>query len=162
MQEYKCTDKCCFIKHKPYKSTFHKIYTHKHIKKAGVFIYDPKKKSILLIQSRGQLWGPPKGTFEENETETDCAIREVLEETGIDVSDKKFTKKINIKTHATYFYLELDECEVEVQDTKNNDANSITWIKTKCLLKMIKNKQIPITQHCRILLKNFLDIIIHT
>ena len=160
MQDYKCLNKCCVIKHKLYKSTLHKIYTYKHKKKAGIFIYDPKKKSILLIQSRGHLLGPPKGTLEKNETETECAIREVLEETGLDFSNNKLIKKIKIKTHSTYFYVEMDECKVQVQDIQHNDANSITWIKTSCLIEMIKNKQILLTQHCKILLKIFLNIII--
>ena len=158
MQEYNCLNKCCSIKNKPYINTEQKKYTEKDRKKAGVFIYDPKKKSVLLIQSRGQLWGPPKGTFEKNESELQCAIREVLEETGLDITKKNLYRKINIKTHATYFYLELDQCHVKVQDIKNNDANSITWIKTDCLLQMISNKKLFITQHCRLLFKLFLKI----
>jgi ADP-ribose pyrophosphatase YjhB (NUDIX family) len=158
MEEYKCIHNCCVIKHKEYKSTPIKFYNRRHKKKAGVFIYDPNKKSILLVQSKGNLWGPPKGTFENEENSVDCAIREVLEETGILLSKSTLQTKITIKSQATYFYVEMDECDVKVQDITNNDANSITWIKTKCLLEMIKHKKIILTQHCRILLNQFLNI----
>ena len=54
-------------------------------RKAGVVIFNPPTESVLLVQSRGNLWGFPKGSIEENETIKDAAIREVREETGLKV-----------------------------------------------------------------------------
>lgn len=39
----------------------------------------------LLIQHRGGHWGFPKGHVENNETEPETAVREIREETGLDV-----------------------------------------------------------------------------
>ena len=47
----------------------------------GVVIYD---KKILFVKSKKfQFWNLPKGHLEENETELECALREIEEETGL-------------------------------------------------------------------------------
>ncbi len=41
---------------------------------------------ILLVESWGDaVWGFPRGKINQGESEVDCAIREVLEETGFDI-----------------------------------------------------------------------------
>jgi len=158
MPEYKCNKRCCSIFAEIYDSCTNIKHKRRFYKKAGVFIFDPESNRVLLVQSRGQLWGPPKGTFEFGEDETACAIREVKEETGLDVDPSKFTKAIRIKNRSTYFYLELKECPVTIHnDVDDNDVNGITWIKLDCLEQCIKDGHIVLNQHCRIAFKKFMD-----
>ena len=166
MQIFTCQNKCCQIKINPYISEYelpNKIMSNKinisegtRRRKAGVFIYDPDTDKILLVQSKGNLWGPPKGSIHYNESEKDCAIREVKEETGLDIhieDDQKFTR---IHNKSIYYYVEMTECDVNIQEhIKNNDANGITWITTKCLRECIENGNIALTYHCRIAFKRF-------
>lgn len=157
METFTCPNGCCDIKIKPYiepKDPFERVIRSKN--KAGVFIYDPKTDKVLLVQSRGNFWGPPKGTLQYDESERQCAIREVKEETGLNISDYDFTKAIRIRNRAIYFYLEMDKCEVTVQDhIAGNDANGIGWIKPDCLKKCIENGNISLSQHCRIVFSKF-------
>ncbi|KAA0149115.1 hypothetical protein FNF29_06203 [Cafeteria roenbergensis] len=52
----------------------------------GAFVLNPSMTKVLLVQSyRGKSWGLPKGKINEGETELQCAIREVAEETGVDI-----------------------------------------------------------------------------
>lgn len=44
-----------------------------------------KNQKILLIKQKSGAWGFPKGHVEHDETEVETAIREVKEETNIDV-----------------------------------------------------------------------------
>lgn len=159
MESFTCPNGCCIIKIKPYitsKDLFEKVRRRR--KKAGVFIYDPKTNKILLVQSRGNLWGPPKGTIKYDETETECAIRETKEETGLIISSNNFTNAARIRNRAIYFYMEMDNCDVTVQDhIPGNDANGICWIKPDCLEKCIKNGNISLSQHCRIVFIRFQD-----
>ena len=68
-------------------------------------------------------------------------------------------KKITILKQSTYFYLEMDKCEVDVQnELDGNDANSIAWINVNCLIDLIHDKKIKITYHCKIAFKFFLNI----
>ena len=48
-----------------------------------------KDKKVLVINQIDGLWGFPKGHVEKNETEEQTAIREVKEETNIDVKIEK-------------------------------------------------------------------------
>ena len=159
---FKCDNQCCNYKITPYKqikwnngdgwkSTSGKIV------KAGGFIIDPSTHKILLVQSRGQLWGPPKGTIQDDESVEDCAIREVIEETGIQLNCTQFIGQPTlVKNKAMYYTVELNESNIEPQNhILDNDANGIGWFNIECLDDLIKEKKISINQHCKILIKKF-------
>ena len=55
-----------------------------------------KNDKVLLIQQTQGHWGFPKGHVEGNETEEETAIREVKEETNIDIIIDK-TKRYSIE-----------------------------------------------------------------
>jgi len=148
------------IKVKPFISQ-KKYYINKNRKKAGVFFIDNKTKKILLVQSRGNLWGPPKGGLQINESVKDCAIREVLEETGIIIKKEDLTQYTIVKSKSTYFLIEIEEQEVFIQKNVNehaNDANGITWININCLNEEILRGKMNITSHCKILLNKYFTI----
>jgi ADP-ribose pyrophosphatase YjhB (NUDIX family) len=157
---YSCSDRCCTLHVEPYTPPRRQRYrSSKKRQKAGVFIYDPNLSKALLVQSRGHLWGPPKGTKDENESDEDCAIREVNEETGINLRKTRLGKHIKIRNRATYFYTEMDACNVNVQKhIHGNDANGIAWIGTECLLKLIKSGKINLNQHCIFAFQKFLGM----
>lgn len=53
-----------------------------------------KNNKVLLIKQVTGIWGFPKGHVEKDETEYETALREVKEETNLDVkiiSDKRYT-----------------------------------------------------------------------
>lgn len=55
----------------------------KYEKSCGAIIIDGDK--ILILQQAAGHWGFPKGHVENNETEVETAIREIKEETNLDV-----------------------------------------------------------------------------
>lgn len=61
----------------------------------GCIILD--KRDVLLIQQTSGVWGFPKGHPEHDEDEEDTAMREVQEETNLNV-------KINPKKRYTMYY----------------------------------------------------------
>ena len=154
---HNCDKKCCIVKIKQYKHCFpYKYKNRKH--KSGVFIIDESTNKVLLVQSKGRLWGSPKGSIEYNESHLQCAVREVLEETGIDISKVKITKYTKIQNKAVYYYINMKEINVNIQEIEGNDANGICWININCLNKCIQNGNMSISQHCRILFRKFLNI----
>ena len=160
MHKYTCDKACCSIKVNMYRRRSSTKLRRRNYKKAGVFIYDPKEDRVLLVQSKGHLWGPPKGTLELGEKEIDCAVREVREETGLKVNINDFSNTTRIKNRALYFYLEMDTSPVAIQEgIENNDANGLTWIKIDCLKKCIYNGHIVLNQHCKIIFQRFMNII---
>ena len=158
MQNFTCPTGCCDIYIKYNISMRFPYFNYKrNRRKAGVFIYDSKNNKVLLIQSNGRLWGPPKGTVNYGETDRQCAIREVREETGLEITDHHFTRAVNIQNKAVYFYLEKCKCPIKIpDDISENDATGITWIKPECLEQCIVNGNIKLSQHCRIVFEKFL------
>lgn len=158
MQVYYCRHKCCKVKIQEYINNKNPTSFYNNYGKAGVFIYDPKKDKVLLVQSRGRLWGPPKGTLKEDENILECAIREVKEETGLKVRSDNLKLYINVH-RATYYYLEMDSSELDIQqnnDEDANDANGITWIKISCLYNAIEDGNIVLNHHARIAFEYFI------
>ena len=159
ISDYTCYNGCCNIQIKPYK--YKKFFYSSNKHKAGIFIYDKNKNKILLVQSRGQFWGIPKGTMQDSESIVDCAIREVYEETGLSISKDHINKSITILNRSTYFYFEMDECSITVQDSIiDNDANGIGWFNIDCLKKLVISGNISLNKHCIIALERFLGITI--
>jgi hypothetical protein len=159
MESFNCEKGCCNININSYNASKNDLKKDKKRRKAGVFIYDPVETRILLVQSRGNLWGPPKGTLKDLETEINCAIREVKEETGLIINDNDFTRSTCIYNSSMYFYLEKKTCDVYIQNhIPNNDANGITWIKLNCLISCIDKGTIKLNRHCKIIFNRFLNI----
>jgi len=160
VETYVCPDKCCSIKIARVPPV---SWRRGRCHKAGIFIFDPEEQRVLLVQSRGQLWGMPKGTveIEKNETSLECALRETMEETGLIFKPEELLRATKVKNRAIYYYAERKSSEICIQknpDEPANDANGITWIKLSCLYDYVSSGQIILNQHCRIVFKRFLDI----
>ena len=166
METFLCPDGCCKWSRVPYTHpknwTDDWVETTQKIKKSGGFIYDgtdQKNIKILLIQSRGQLWGSPKGSMNDGETVLECAKREVKEESGIEIVDDNILGSIIVKNKAMYYIVNMQEMEVFPQtNVEDNDANGIGWFNVNCLINLIKYSKIKVNQHLRILVKKILDI----
>lgn len=123
--------------------------------KAGGILHDINNDKVLLVQSRGKLWGFPKGTKNDNETVEDCAVREIKEETGLSLHKSMLTSFTRINNgRSTFYYVEYPEVEVEVQNSiENNDANGIGWVNINCLRKMIDKKILQMNRQSKIAFK---------
>ncbi|MBL4898370.1 MAG: NUDIX domain-containing protein [Colwellia sp.] len=168
-----CPLGCCALEITPYISREYISYINSPKRwKAGVFLFDPKYNKILLVQSHGKFWGVPKGTKNEGEEDIECAIREVREETGLELSNVDFStlRRVKIKNRSVYYYLNIEDYEVDpsisnkedfrtvsVQRTFKivNDANSIGWIKLSCLKMLCDSGFIELNLHTKKLLKQF-------
>ena len=65
MTIFNCCNNCCEIEVIHYINKRPSRHQRRLTQKAGIFIFDYKSQKVLLVQSRGNLWGIPKGTFEE-------------------------------------------------------------------------------------------------
>jgi ADP-ribose pyrophosphatase YjhB (NUDIX family) len=54
---------------------------------AAVLITDEQNRLLLMERSDSGCWGPPGGAVELGEVVEDAALREVREETGLELSD---------------------------------------------------------------------------
>jgi len=105
---------------------------------AGGIVMNPNKE-ILWIFRRG-FWDLPKGKLDPNETIEACAIREVMEETGI--SHLVLGKLILTTTHQyhdkylnkevekmTYWYAMTTDTLQDGKPQTEEDIEAIAWVK---------------------------------
>ena len=79
----------------PFKGSLNEIYEafnayKRTIPVRGAILLDPTMKKVLLVRGykKDAGWGFPRGKLSKDETDDQCAAREVLEETGLDIADK--------------------------------------------------------------------------
>jgi 8-oxo-dGTP pyrophosphatase MutT (NUDIX family) len=102
------------------------------------------------------MWGPPKGTAEADETFEQCGRRELLEETGLQVSDEVYEKPVQIKPNVVYYEARMKSSDCQVQCTAGNDANGIGWFDLGCLQRSIRSGRMLVNQHFRLTVSKFL------
>lgn len=108
----------------------------KYEKACGCIIIENDK--VLLVQQTNGDWGFPKGHVEGNETEVETAIREVKEETNIDVKveeDKRYSTEYDIEEgeihkQAVYFVASKIGGDIAKQES---EINIVQWLSLKML-----------------------------
>ena len=104
---------------------------NKKEKSCGCVVIDEGK--VLLIKQTKGHWGFPKGHVEENETEVETALREVKEETNLDVKieeNKRFVMEYvtdnGISKEVVFFIAKKIGGEPEAQE---GEVSAIKWLK---------------------------------
>jgi len=107
---------------------------------------------LLLIQSRGRLWGYPKGSKEDAETITECAVRELREETGLVRNEKNAAFSVDIRHKSTFSkYLVFDEQTDALPELTLEDEHDCTgggWITLSCMRDLVASRCIKLTSDC--------------
>ena len=93
---------------------------------------------ILLVRGKQSgKWGFPKGHLEPNEDLIGTAIREMKEETNIDVSESDIDKRIKLGDY-TFFLVRMYKLEKVVkQESEILDSN---WMLTEDIMKLDMNE----------------------
>jgi ADP-ribose pyrophosphatase YjhB (NUDIX family) len=142
MAKTNCT--CCSLLIWDYTrpSTRHYIVPKRDDRKAGgVLIYNGR---VLIVQSRGNKWGFPKGGFERGENALRCAEREVREETSFNVKFNEDDLKVKYKDTTFYVkHLRNEPPEIVTSHlmTPGNDCTGIGWIRLTCLKRLIQKER---------------------
>lgn len=105
-------------------------------KSCGALVYRTKQNDmeILLLKHRfGGHWSFPKGHVEHGETESETALREVKEETGLDIEliegfrqSVEYYPKPNIKKEVVYF---LGYAENDTIKRQEEEISEICWVR---------------------------------
>lgn len=115
--------------------------------KVGIGVFVMKDGKFLMAKRKvahgGGSWGLPGGHLEFNESWEDCAIREVMEETGVNIKNIRFVTATNDifekegKHYVTLFILsDYDYGEVSLKEPENFDEwRWVSWREIKNLNK---------------------------
>lgn len=100
---------------------------------AVIFHRENCNTKVLLVKNHnGKYWSFPKGHVEKGETEHETAIREIKEETGLDVIIYDNYRQIsdyvpfgNIKKRVVFFLAESKTDKVQIQ---HDEIDTYTWV----------------------------------
>ena len=100
----------------------------------GIIFYKTKQntKILLVKNNNGRYWSFPKGHIEEGETEQETAIREIKEETGLDVTIVRNFREISeycpfgkIRKRVVFFLARAFTDNVKIQE---EEIDSYIWV----------------------------------
>jgi len=104
----------------------------KYEKSCGAVIFNETEDKILIIQQAEGHWGFPKGHVEDGETEVETAIREIKEETNLDVEiNEKFryvehySPKEDVEKDVVFFVAKKIGGEIVAQE---EEVQNIVWV----------------------------------
>ena len=107
-------------------------------------VFNNKNELLLNLRSDTNTWGIPGGSKELNETLEECAIRELKEETNINVSDLELITVLSGKEY--YFkYPNEDEldCVIALYKVSNYEGELIINDKESKELKFFSLDNLP-------------------
>lgn len=118
-------------------------------KKCGVVVIDPEDR-ILIVEGRAlhpnthetmvsRKWGLPKGHREEGEEEVNCAIREVKEETGLEVVLTELTPHFRVSDTLLYF-LRVDTHFIDGVTSDTAEIRTVRWVKPRDIIGLNCNR----------------------
>lgn len=110
---------------------------------AVIFSGNGEKRKFLLIKNkRSAHWGFPKGHVEKGETNEETALREIKEETGLDVklipefaSRSEYTIQGKVEKNVTIFLARTLSEEVVLQE---EEIESSVWLDYQKAMKTLK------------------------
>ena len=126
------------------KETFFKNF--KIIEAAGGIVQN-EKKEILFIYRLGK-WDLPKGKIEKGEKEEACALREVMEETG--VKNVQLKKKVGETYHvydefgkrflkiSHWYHITCSSTQILIPQSME-DITEVKWVKTLDIKEPMRN-----------------------
>ena len=117
---------------------------------AVVFRNDATEKKFLLIRNkRSAHWGFPKGHIEPSENNEQTAIREVLEETGINIrvlpnfkKCSEYTIQGRIEKSVSIFLAETDDVEYTIQPEEIEECGWFSYYDALKTLNYDNDKRI--------------------
>lgn len=115
-------------------------------KSCGAIVYrdEPERQILLIKHKNGGHWAFPKGHVEHDETETQTALREIQEETGltveIDTSFRKlvtYSPKENVIKDVVYFAAKL---KAGIPARQPEEVMEIMWATPAQALQLVTYK----------------------
>ena len=102
----------------------------KQEKSCGCIVMNENNEILLVHHNKGH-WGFPKGHMEEGETEIETAVREVKEETNIDVEVNEnyryteyYSPEENIMKEVVYF---LASNKSNTKEAQQEEVSEVKW-----------------------------------
>ena len=129
----------------------------KNIVGAGGLILDISNNKLLVVKGP-EKWSLPKGHLEPGEEPYEAAMREIFEETSLQVELNEKIRSKKLRKYI-YYYIILDNAnQLQLNAIDNNEISEVKWCSYSELLRLNCNKQLKyFIDKWRPILKIFYD-----
>lgn len=117
-------------------------------KSYGAVIINEKKEFLLIRHKNGEHWDFPKGHKEAGESSRDTALREVLEETGLEIrlidgfkEKSKYSPRPGVEKTVT-FYLGFSMGDVKIQEEEILEYEYLPYEEARLRITFQESRQI--------------------
>lgn len=117
-------------------------------KSYGAVIINEKKEFLLIRHKNGEHWDFPKGHKEVGESSRDTALREVLEETGLEIrlidgfkEKSKYSPRPGVEKTVT-FYLGFSMGDVKIQEEEILEYEYLPYEEARLRITFQESRQI--------------------
>lgn len=117
-------------------------------KSYGAVIINEKKEFLLIRHKNGGHWDFPKGHKEDGESSRETALREVLEETGLEVrlidgfkEKSKYSPKPGVEKTVT-FYLGFSMGAVKIQEEEITEFEYLSYEEAKKRITFSESRKV--------------------
>ncbi|KAG7756674.1 hypothetical protein KL911_001476 [Ogataea haglerorum] len=127
----------------------------------GCAVLNQKLDKVLLVKGvESSSWGFPRGKISKDESDLDCALRELEEETGFDGreyidEDEYIERTIQGKNYKIYILAGVPE-STQFEPRVRNEISAIAWKDIKSLSKQGKNNLFLVSSMMK-QLQNFIN-----
>jgi 8-oxo-dGTP pyrophosphatase MutT (NUDIX family) len=121
------------------------------VNECGVLLFNKNLLDLLVVyQKSSNKWGLPKGYMTEHELKNkeyfNCAKRELLEETGIDLRNHRHTKYGTFIINNKLFYvIEIKALYIKAIPLDIGEIMDIKWIKKLDLFNFVRMNSCNVT-----------------
>lgn len=134
---------------------------HKNISVCGCIIMNENKDKLLLVKgATSECWGFPKGALENGESNIECAKRETMEETGLDVIITKDSVK-EVINGITYYNVTVSDRDTNIKYSNVIDKSEICeikWFKISELINNNNNNKIKVNKSIKLYITNLYSV----
>ena len=127
----------------------------------GAVVINEKREFLLIKHRNGEHWDFPKGHKEDGESSEDTALREILEETGLETTiidgfkeRIKYSPRENVEKIVT-FYFGFSMDNVTIQEKEVLDFGFFTY--EKALEKITFNQSKEVIKLAKTFMDTYLD-----
>ena len=119
----------------------------KYPPKGGVLIFNHDLTKVLMVRNNYhpyvecQKWGFPKGHVKEGESFTNCAMRECIEETGMNLNIKSDHPYILVNNSRYYVFISNENISSSIIPVDTNEINAVQFIDLTDALSLTMNKE---------------------
>ena len=111
----------------------------------GAVLITPMRETVVIRGRQSGKWSFPKGHGNTNELPLEACIRELKEETGIDLKGVRPNEELRFKAGTYFVFYIQDRLELNPEDTK--EVMDVTWISLYRLPFLTGN--MDLTTFCR-------------